>query len=256
MNALILKDNIYSSDSYNPQRHTNIKKLSDFCQNNCKMDPIQSGIKSKELTEYVDGWCGPKKRLFFAIITSQLSTDGLIKNIKQINVEEAEQDGAEPDQAELDQLELRLNVQDLGLSNQDEDEQRSVITNLFPGLAKIKKIKKLWALYWEIDRRLRSKIVTFSHRYIKLKTREFLKRFLEIYPQKELTPYIHFFSLHLHEQYEKFGNLNYFSAQGIEKLNDFSTYQFFSSTNKKENFIKQMLEKDFRISLLEDSFQF
>jgi hypothetical protein len=253
MNALILLDNIYSSDSYNPQRHTNIKKLSDFCQAYCKMDPIQNEIKSKELTEYVDGWCGPKKRLFFAIITSQLSTDGHIKNIKKINEEEAENDETEPDQTSLDQLELEL-----GMDDQQEDDQddRSVLTSLFPNLPNIKKISKLWTLYWEIDRRLRSNRRHFSTRYVRLKTREFLKKFLKIYQQKEVTPYIHFFSLHLNEQYEKFGNLNYFSAQGLEKLNDLSTYQFFSSTNKKENFIKQMLEKDFRMALLEDSFKF
>jgi hypothetical protein len=91
---------------------------------------------------------------------------------------------------------------------------------------------------------------------VKNKTTEFLKKFTEIYHTSKITPYIHFLSFHLHEQYEKYGNLDYFSAQGLEKLNDFSTYQFFSSTKKNKNFIKQMLEKDFRIALLEDSFKF
>ena len=60
--------------------------------------------------------------------------------------------------------------------------------------------------------------------------------------------------LHLPEAYENFGN--FFSAQGLEKLNDLSTYQYFSSTNKSikngtdNTFIKQMLEKDFRMATL------
>jgi len=39
--------------------------------------------------------------------------------------------------------------------------------------------------------------------------------------------------------------------KGLEKLNDLSTRQFFSSTNKKGDAIKQMLEKDFRVAYLE-----
>ena len=47
--------------------------------------------------------------------------------------------------------------------------------------------------------------------------------------------------------YIKYGPLNYFSGQGIEKLNDFTTTQFFRCTNKKANFIKQILERDHRM---------
>jgi hypothetical protein len=50
---------------------------------------------------------------------------------------------------------------------------------------------------------------------------------------------------------EKFGNINYFSAQGLEKLNDLTTNEFFLATNKakKDNlFIMQILQRDLRNS--------
>jgi len=205
MNELITRDNIYTSTKYSPEIHKNIKTFSDFCENKCKLYPIQSGVGHKELMEYATGWMGPKKRLFFVNITTE-----------SVNLE-----------------------------------------TLFPDIRNIDKINYLWNLFWEIDDKiLRSKDTIHSTELVKQKTTEFLNKFTEIYHTSKITPYIHFLSFHLHEQYEKYGNLNYFSAQGLEKLNDFSTYQFFSSTNKNKNFIKQMLEKDFRIALLEESFEF
>jgi len=44
------------------------------------------------------------------------------------------------------------------------------------------------------------------------------------------------------------GNLSYWSNEGLEKLNDLTTHDFFSMTNKSKTFIKQMLEKDVRLS--------
>jgi len=49
--------------------------------------------------------------------------------------------------------------------------------------------------------------------------------------------------------HKKYGHLNYFSAQGLEKLNDFSTSDFFRSTNKNKEFIKQILNKDYRMMI-------
>jgi hypothetical protein len=55
------------------------------------------------------------------------------------------------------------------------------------------------------------------------------------------------------DMHKKYGNLSYFSAQGLEKLNDFSTVDFFRSTNKKENYIEQILNKDYRNIVLQES---
>ena len=111
----------------------------------------------------------------------------------------------------------------------------------------------LWSKFWEIDTLLRSD-ENYSPEDLENKTKEFHNYFTTAYHLEKMTPYIHIFCFHLHESYRNFGNLNYFSAQGLEKLNDLSTFDFFGGTNKHKDFIKQMLEKDFRIAFLEDKF--
>lgn len=222
MKDLINQDNIQTSTKYNPVIHKNIKKFSDFCQTNCKMNQIEKDKTHVELLQYVDGWMGPKKRLFFKNITASP-----VREIRPPSVRDVR------------------------------SSQVINLKTLFPHMTNIEKVYNLWKLYWDIDNRiLRSKERNYSANFVKVKTTQFLNEFSGLYHNEEITPYIHFFCFHLPEQYEKFGNLNYFTTQGLEKLNDFSTHQFFSSTNKKESFIKQMLEKDFRIALLENSFEF
>ncbi len=89
MNELITRDNIYTSTKYIPEIHKNIKTFSDFCENKCKLYPIQSGVGHKELMEYATGWMGPKKRVFFVNITTEsVNLETLfpdIRNIDKIN---------------------------------------------------------------------------------------------------------------------------------------------------------------------------
>jgi len=114
-------------------------------------------------------------------------------------------------------------------------------------------VSQIWDKFWKLDIILRSDEVNTATS-IEDKTKEISTLFKKAYALQKITPYIHFLFYHLHESYSKFGNLNYYSAQGLEKLNDQSTYQYFGSTNKSKTFIKQMLEKDFRIGFLEDEF--
>lgn len=56
---------------------------------------------------------------------------------------------------------------------------------------------------------------------------------------------------HLPDQVDLIGNINYFSAQGLEKLNDLTTTEYFLATNKSyknHSFIMQMLQRDLRLS--------
>jgi hypothetical protein len=80
-------------------------------------------------------------------------------------------------------------------------------------------------------------------------TAKFLEDFLSLYQRYDITPYLHSMVHHLPEMHKKYGNLNYFSAQGLEKLNDFSTSDFFRSTNKSKEFLKQILNKDYRMMI-------
>ncbi len=130
--------------------------------------------------------------------------------------------------------------------------ESSNINTLFGNnFEKTLEVSQIWDKFWKLDIMLRSD-EAIPAKLIEDKTKEISNLFTKTYLLQKITPYIHFLFYHLHEAYSKFGNLNYYSAQGLEKLNDLSTYQFFGSTNKSKTFIKQMLEKDFRIGFLED----
>jgi hypothetical protein len=69
-------------------------------------------------------------------------------------------------------------------------------------------------------------------------------------PFVPITPYIHVFVHHVPDFLEIYDNLNIFNTQGLEKLNDLTTIDFHSSTNKnlKDNkYLKQLMEKRNRI---------
>lgn len=82
-------------------------------------------------------------------------------------------------------------------------------------------------------------------------TSNFLKDFCNIFPKQKITPYLHAVCFHLPDQVDLVGNINYFSAQGLEKLNDLTTSEYFVTTNKSNKdylFISQILHRDLRIS--------
>ena len=130
---------------------------------------------------------------------------------------------------------------------------KNYIGELFSRLHKKIEVSKLWSCYWKIYNILRSD-KNYTVDFIKIKCKEFLDLFVEIYQVSKITPYIHKMCFHVPELYEKYGPLNYFSGQGLEKLNDLTTSQFFRSTNKKDNFLKQILERDFRMCEYETNY--
>jgi len=70
----------------------------------------------------------------------------------------------------------------------------------------------------------------------------------------KITPYIHAFIFHIPYFIEKYKNLNLYSTQQIEKLNSKTKTNFFRNTNKKRNdYVKQLIEKANRIELIESN---
>ncbi len=61
---------------------------------------------------------------------------------------------------------------------------------------------------------------------------------------------MHAFVAHLHEFVHLYKDINAFNCQGIEKLNDMSTLQFFKGTNKRETALHQMIKKRNRMEYL------
>ena len=82
-----------------------------------------------------------------------------------------------------------------------------------------------------------------------MRTDEWWQTFKQVYHESHETPYIHVFVNHLHELSELHGDINNYNQQGLEKLNDLTTTHFFRNTNRKQNYIKQMMEKRNRLEL-------
>ena len=71
------------------------------------------------------------------------------------------------------------------------------------------------------------------------------------YTSQRITPYIHIFADHLAEMIELHGDVNAFSMQGLEKLNDLTTHHYFSSTNKHPDlYLTQMINKRNRLEFI------
>ena len=80
---------------------------------------------------------------------------------------------------------------------------------------------------------------------------KWLELFLDTFHLSKVTPYIHIFCAHLHEFQYLYGNVNLFNQQGLEKLNDLTTIDYFRSTNKSEKSLIQILKKRTRIASYE-----
>jgi hypothetical protein len=111
--------------------------------------------------------------------------------------------------------------------------------------------KQLWIQFYSIY----SKIKAFSYKTAESlanDTHEWMQIFLQLYQSDRITPYIHIFASHLHEMIDRHGNFNLFNCQGLEKLNDYSTLEYFRATNKKGNVTAQILKHRLRIAFLEE----
>ena len=77
--------------------------------------------------------------------------------------------------------------------------------------------------------------------------------FLSVYQTKHVTPYMHLLVSHIPQFLNMYGTLAPFSQQGLEKLNDDLTKDYFRSTNHRDyDALKQMLLKLNRLEDLTD----
>jgi len=126
--------------------------------------------------------------------------------------------------------------------------------NTFPSIEMKKRIKLqlLWKDFFCIFKYIKRGYQNPD--MIQKMTARWLDYFTDIAESVKVTPYIHVFCNHVHEFIQEHGNINTFNEEGLEKLNDISTLQYFRSTNKwvkEKNFILQLLLKRSRISYLE-----
>lgn len=129
------------------------------------------------------------------------------------------------------------------------------LEELFPNLPYVKEKNKLWKSFRELMGLFKS--VDSCPLLIETNSREFNKSFQDIYTKQHITPYIHILS-HAHEMYaelkKKGLNLNMFSMEGVEYMNNQYTTYFQASNNKKAEGEKkldmlQILNKRNRVEL-------
>ncbi len=73
---------------------------------------------------------------------------------------------------------------------------------------------KIWTLFYKIYMKIRHNGY-LSSGHLKKDTWEWMDLYIHCYNENTITPYMHIFAVHLHEQMEKFGNISYFCTQGI-----------------------------------------
>ena len=129
------------------------------------------------------------------------------------------------------------------------------ITNLFPRLPQAPTVQAIWIEFREIYFILQSStpLNKDSVDSFKDRVKKWMSLFLTVYQTKRVTPYMHLLVSHVPQFLEMYGTLAPFSQQGLEKLNDDLTKDYFRSTNHRDSdALKQMLLKLSRIEDLTD----
>ena len=124
------------------------------------------------------------------------------------------------------------------------------IPELFPNVPSCHAVQNLWKEFMEIYKTLCSHTALKDEEVDKFKCKvdDWLKNFLSVYQTKNVTPYIHLLACHIPEFLKQYGTIAPFSQQGVEKLNDLITKDYFRSTNHKDTLIQIML----KLNRLED----
>ena len=123
---------------------------------------------------------------------------------------------------------------------------------IFPKMKEANLRQEVWDVFYSLIYEIKDD--SLSTIEIKNKTKIFFEKFRKITFGVSTTPYIHIFVSHIFQQVDylrtKNLSINDFSMQGVEKLNDFTTKYYQRSSNKKSDFIKQILLKRSRIEIL------
>lgn len=124
------------------------------------------------------------------------------------------------------------------------------LAEIIPGHEKFDSVVKIWMDFYETVQLVKG--VELEAAELRQRTRDWLKLYLTVYDKKTVTPYMHAFVAHLHEFVRLYKDINAFNCQGLEKLNDISTGQYFKGTNKHGTALHQMLRKRNRMEYLVD----
>ncbi|XP_021352099.1 uncharacterized protein LOC110466641 isoform X1 [Mizuhopecten yessoensis] len=113
-------------------------------------------------------------------------------------------------------------------------------------------LQKVWDGFSQIEKIMKSETPDADE--LEERTKEWCLLYVEAFQSRDITPYIHILRCHAHELIRRHGDISSFTQQGLEKLNDTITKQYFrGSCHKPQLALRQIMEKQNRISILENS---
>ncbi|XP_060081616.1 uncharacterized protein LOC132560929 [Ylistrum balloti] len=123
-------------------------------------------------------------------------------------------------------------------------------SDLFEDKDRAAEIQELWDGFKDINELIKSENPDPDE--IEAKAKSWCALYIQVYQTRDITPYIHLLRYHVGEIIRTHGTMVRFSQQGLEKLNDNITKQFFrGSCHRGLPALKQVLEKQNRLLFLE-----
>ena len=120
------------------------------------------------------------------------------------------------------------------------------ITTLIPGYKNANKFQEVWQTFFELVTMLKSS--TVDVKMFNLKAQQWLKKCLNVFQTRDITPYMHILCFHVGEMLHLHGNIAQFTQQGLERINDLLSTMYFKSTNQsRKTALKQLLLKHKRL---------
>lgn len=112
-------------------------------------------------------------------------------------------------------------------------------------------VQKVWNNFRELNEIIKGDAPNPDN--IETLAKDWCKLYVDTYQARDITPYMHVLRFHVGELVRLHGNIIKYSQQGLEKLNDIVTKQYFrSSSHKGQIALKQVMEKQNRMTFLED----
>jgi hypothetical protein len=109
------------------------------------------------------------------------------------------------------------------------------------GLTEEKNIVSIYNNYYRINQGYTHCFYIDKTELLQKRIDDWAKEFNSIFPIKDNTVYIHNLKEHIVKKIETDGDINLWNMQGLEKLNDFTTMEFYRKTNRKDDVVQQIL---------------
>jgi len=116
-----------------------------------------------------------------------------------------------------------------------------------PNNPKIVSVNQLWTDFMAIFTEIKKDVINKD--IVKVKTKQWLISFSELYRASHITLYMHCFGNHLHEFIDLHGGVNQFNLEGLEKLNHLTHSHVCRATNMHSDYLTQILKKRNRIEV-------